>query len=417
MALPPMRKQLFPALAAALAAGAALALLRRGVVMGPDSWAYWEGSVSLLERSTYTYFGGQRVYAFPPLFALWLAGVQAVLGVSARTLIVAQVFLAACAAWRWQRLYQLTAGAERSWIADGLAALFIAATLAVSAQTLLSEALWLALLPVALRLALEHGTGRHPASDALRLGLTVLALLLCRNVTVALLPAVLLLAVLATPREQRARRAAAVAVAQGGAAVGWLAVRHALGQSSAHAVGTGQASLAALAGQTLAGLAEALGPARFHAGALLLAAAAAVCATAWLRKDDAGRLVAFAALGLAGQAALFALTYVAEPIRGRFLVFAALLVAIAVLSAARTDGGFPGRAALAVGAAITAVAVLRVGVKVRLAGVEQPAVGWRTTVSSRYWSGPPQPRGALVLTAPPSYPWIDRPVDGGGTAP
>jgi hypothetical protein len=413
-----MREQLFPALAAALAACASVALLRRGVVMGPDSWAYWEGSVSLLERSTYTYFGGQRVYAFPPLFAVWLAAVQAVLGVSARTLIAAQVFLAACAAWQWQRLYLLTAGEERSWIADALAALFIAATLAVSAQTLLSEALWLALLPIALRLALERGTRRSPAADALLLGVAVLALLLCRNVTVALLPAVLLLAVAGAAREQRAPRARAVTVALGCASCAWLAVRRALGQTSAHAVGTGHASFAELAGQTLAGLAEAFGPARFHAGALLLAAAAAVCGTAWLRKDAAGarRLVAFAALGLSGQAALFALTYVAEPIRGRFLVFAVLLLAIAVLSSARTDR-WPGRAALAASAAIAAVAVLRVGVKVRLAGVEQPTVGWRTTVSSRYWNGPPRPRGALVLTAPPSYPWVDRPVDGGGTAP
>src|SRR5688572_30912156 len=101
---PSMRKERLPALASLLSALGAVLLLRRGIVMGPDSWGYWEASVSLRERGTYTYFGGQRLQAFPPLFALWLAAVQAVLGVSARSLIVSQVALAAAAAWQWTRV-------------------------------------------------------------------------------------------------------------------------------------------------------------------------------------------------------------------------------------------------------------------------------------------------------------------------
>ena len=148
---PSMRKEPLPALAFMLAALGAALLLRRGIVMGPDSWAYWEASVSLRERGSYAYFGGQRVVAFPPLFAVWLAGVQAVLGVSARTLVLSQAFLAGCAAWQWTQLYRELAGPARTRIADALAGLAVAAALAVSAQTLLSESLWLALLPVALR--------------------------------------------------------------------------------------------------------------------------------------------------------------------------------------------------------------------------------------------------------------------------
>jgi len=70
-----------------------------------------------------------------------------------------------------------------------------------------------------------------------------------------------------------------------------------------------------------------------------------------------------------------------------------------------------------VGVLLAAVALLRFGVKLRLAGIEQPTVAWRTTVSASYWSGPPRPYGALVLVAPPTYSWLTRPVDGGGTAP
>src|SRR5688572_32984772 len=101
---PSMRKERLPALASLLSALGAVLLLRRGIVMGPDSWAYWEASVSLSERGSYAYFGGQRVTAFPPLFPVWLAAVQAVLGVSAGTLIVSQLVLAGAAAWQWTRL-------------------------------------------------------------------------------------------------------------------------------------------------------------------------------------------------------------------------------------------------------------------------------------------------------------------------
>jgi hypothetical protein len=412
-----MRKELLPPLAGGLAALGALLLLRRGIVMGPDSWAYWEASVSLRERGTYAYFGGQRIYVFPPLFALWLAAVQAVLGVSAGALVASQVALAGCAAWQWMRLYLEVAGRERTRAVDVLAALAVAVPLAVSAQTLLSESLWLLLLPVALRAA-GRAEGRW---STLVLGLAVLSLLLCRNVTVALLPALLAYAVLRTEADGRPRRAALVAVALGVPVAVWLWVRRALGQSEVHGLGSGSAGFGAYLAETIVGLAEALGPARLGIGAWLLAAFAVVCAGACRRRSAAGRrtraLVAFAVLGLAGQAALFAATYVAGAIRGRFVVFAAVLAAIAVLAAARPDEGRFGRAALALGAALVAASLVRFAVKVRLAGVEQPVVAWRTTVSSAYWNGPPQDRGAHVLVAPPTYPWLTRPVDGGGAAP
>jgi hypothetical protein len=413
-----MRKELLPALASLLAALGAVLLLRRGIVMGPDSWGYWEASVSLRERGTYTYFGGQRLQAFPPLFALWLAAVQAVLGVSARSLIVSQVALAAAAAWQWTRVYLAAAGPQRPRTADALAALGVAAALSVSAQTLLSESLWLALLPVALRAAGREGRG-GPRWNALGLGLLVLALLLCRNVTVAFLPALWAYAVLRADASRRVRRAALVAVALAVPFAVWFSVRRALGQAEVHGFGSGRAGFVASLGETVFGLAEAFGPARLGIGALLLASVAVVCGAACLRRSQAAlrALVAFALLGLLGQAALFAATYVAEPIRGRFLVFAALVGAIVVLAAACTEVLRLRRAALAVGAALVAVALIRFGVKLRLAGVEQPTVAWRTTVSASYWNGPPRPRGALVLVAPPTYPWLTRPVDGGGTAP
>lgn len=416
MAAPATRKDLLPAASSLLAAGGAVLVLRHGLVMGPDSWAYWEGSVSLLERGAYTYFGGQRVYVFPPLFALWLAAVQAVLGVSVRSLAIAQALCAGTAAWHWVRLYAAAAGDARTRATDALAAVAIALPLAVSAQTLLSESLWLALLPLALRLADRTLLGRT-ALNAPALALVTAALLLCRNLTVAFLPALVAYAALRAP-EARIRRAAVVAAAFVPSLAVWMEVRRALDQTTVHPFGGG-AGLVAAASGTAAGLAESLGPVRAGVGALLLTGFALLCAMLAARASretvPARALAAFGALGLAGQAALFAATYVAEPIRGRFLVFAALLAPIVSL-AASAGPGLVGRAGWLLGAALAAVSVLRFGQKVRLAGVEQATLPIHTTVTSSYWNGPSVTRGGQVLAAPPTYPWLTRP-DGRASAP
>ena len=189
--------------------------------------------------------------------------------------------------------------------------------------------------------AARGGRERGRALDALGLGLATAGLLLCRNVTVAFLPALLAYAVLRADAAPARARAAVAAVA--------LAVPVARGSRCAGRSGRPRCTPSAAAApgssrtwaQTVAGLAETLGPARLGIGAALLAAVAAVCGAACLRRDEAGArtraLAAFAVLGLLGQAALFAATYVAEPMRGRFLVFAALVAAIVVLASARPD--------------------------------------------------------------------------------
>jgi hypothetical protein len=74
------RDLLVPAASALIGGLFAAGLLRKGVVMGPDSWAYWKGSVSMLERGSYSYFGGEPVTSFPPLFSAVLAAIQTALG-------------------------------------------------------------------------------------------------------------------------------------------------------------------------------------------------------------------------------------------------------------------------------------------------------------------------------------------------
>jgi hypothetical protein len=395
---------ILPVCSAALAAGFSALLLRRGVVMGPDSWAYWEGSVSLLERGEYTYIGGAPIAAFPPFFPVTLALAQTALGVSMRSAAVALGALAGLAAFLWTWLFESVKAEPGRSAADALAVPTIAATLAVSSQTLLSESLWLVLLPGLLTLLLGSADGREPRRLA-GCALLLAALLLTRNATVALLPAAALLLWRRWPAWTRPRRLAVVCAVVASALVPWLAVRAWLGQLPAHALGTGVHGVLDHSRQALAGLAYGLGPDRWGIGGALLSGTA--LALGWeARRTDAARaralaLAAFALLGLGGHVLLFSLTYVAEPIRGRFVVFAVLALAVAVLALARRRP-----ALLVVGAMLTAVALYRAGIKARLAGVEQPTVALDVRISSDYPSGPPRATAAGVLVAPPTYPWI-----------
>jgi hypothetical protein len=400
-----MRERLaVPAGSAVLGAALSALLLRRGVVMGPDSWAYWEGSVSLLERGQYAYFGGERIAAFPPLFSATLALVQAALGVSARTVASALVALVCLGAFAWAALYESVKADPRRSAADLLAAVMVASTLAVSGQTLLSESLWLTLVAVLLLLLLGR-SGREPLRLAVA-ALVVAALLLTRNATVALLPGVALLAwrrQAGLPPTTRTLATLAVAALPLGP---WLAVRAWLGQLGAHSLGGGAHGILVYSLQGFAGLAYGFGPSRWGIGPVLivLVGIALLLEATGPLDVDRGRAAAlkhFALLGLAGHVVLFSLTFVAEGLNGRFVVFAVLALAIVVLALTPRRPAF-----LALGAALTAVAVYRVGVKIRLAGIEQPTLALNVRISSSYPSGPEQATGDSVLVAPPTYPWI-----------
>lgn len=403
-----MRRALLPASAAVLGALLAGAVLRQGPVMGPDSWAYWEGSVSLLETRTYCYFGDVPITSFPPLFPAVLALAQLVLGVSAGALSVTVVALVALSSCAWTALYLRLRGGGPVAPSDALVAVLVPASLATWAQTLLSETLWLALLPLLLGCALPVAGAASRARRVAAAWVLLSLLLLCRNVTVGLLPGLLLFAACAE-RPRAGRVMASLAVALGGVA-SWHAVRQALGQSGSPP-GTGLHGFLAYVGQAVAGLARALGPERLGLGPALLCGIAVV--VAWtLPRSGPGRrwvgLFALATVGVLGEAALFSVTYVAEPLAGRFVTFAALLLSLVAIGLARAPGR-PGAAATVLSLLLTGVALGRCVQKVRLAGSEQPTLAHDVTITSSHWSGPPQRRGNLTLVAPPNYGWLRRP--------
>jgi hypothetical protein len=426
---PRVRRFLLPTLAGFIGATFSAGLLRKGVVLGPDSWAYWEGSVSLLERGDYTYFGGEPVTNFPPLFSGGLALFQAGLGVSVRTLAVALALFVATGSFAWMSIFAsvtLPGGTTpdlppgKSGTAHDLLALwYVPATLAVYGQVLLSESLWLVLLAVLLLLLLAPAAPSSPVGEAVRLAgawLVLSGLLLCRNVTVAVLPAIFLMVFRRKANGPFRRRLAMASAVSVGALAPWYFVRRSYGQLANHPPFMPHGVLERLE-EMLAQLAYAFGPARLRIGAVLLLAVSVLLL--WelvasrprptgIRAPPAA-LVEFTLVGLAGLAGLLSVTHVGKPLEGRFVVFAVLSSTLAVIAAARLSrDGLRRRALTATAVLLTLVALYRVGVKYRLAGREQPVVPLNVTISSFYWSGPPRPQGSLLVVAPPTYPWLRR---------
>jgi len=409
--VPRMRTGLLPAVAALAGAGFSAALLRNGVVLGPDSWAYWEGSVSLLEKGEYAYFGGPGITVFPPLFSWVLALSQAVLGVSLAAFVSA-------ASFAWSCLYVVLSGRREGLsFHDLLVALYLPASLAIYSQALLSETLWLVLLPLLLIVLVAPEGSLRPAPRSVLAWLILSCMLLCRNATLTLLPAVLLLFLRLRGELGVRRRFAIASAVVAGSLVPWYWVVRSLGQPDSRFLGGSRHGVLEYSIEALRGLAYAFGPDRWRVGPALLWGVGALIVWEAAGRAPSGRggrppllaLAGFAALGLAGLVVLFSATYVAEPLAGRFVAFAALLLTLVILAAGeRHARGWRRRAFTVVGVLLTAVALYRVAVKYRLAGREQPTTALNVTISSSYWLGPPRPSGAQLLVAPPSFPFLKR---------
>ena len=54
-----------------------------GIGLDPDSWAAWQAAVSILDGKGYSYFSGNPIHSWPPLYAVYLAAWIGILGPSA----------------------------------------------------------------------------------------------------------------------------------------------------------------------------------------------------------------------------------------------------------------------------------------------------------------------------------------------
>lgn len=146
---------LFPALFSALLAGVfSFGANYHGVLLAPDSWNYWEGSVSLLQGGGYKNFNPGNFHhvliaTWPPLFSLYLAGVQWVFGISGFSLILSLVFIAIGSAFVWTYVFCSLCGEENRWARFALAG-SVAALVSYFSRHLLSDSLSVLVIGVVL---------------------------------------------------------------------------------------------------------------------------------------------------------------------------------------------------------------------------------------------------------------------------
>jgi hypothetical protein len=416
---------------AALAASLTAALTRRGLLLTPDGWAYWEGAVSLLSGRGYAYFGGQPIHAFPPLFSGLIALASAMLGVSGATLAVLLAWIAACAAFGWTVLYVRWSGDSSARFWKTTIAIATALWVGFWCQSLLADTLGLALIaPVSWAVARCGERGRDGApvvgtGALVTLAVSLGALVVTRHAGLALVPAAATVALVISWRAPAIRRQgiviAAIVIPLAIAAI----VAAAVGQlhSRTVALGVARYTPADYAEQIANGFADLVAHPVLRAGKWVVAivsAIAFVLALARLRarNDEAARgtlaVAALALLGLLSTAVLFNLTWVHDELRGRFLWSLPLvLIGTLAVAASRGPAGRPRGWALVaalIATLVTALAAGRAGVGV-VRALERSApvdVTASTTIRVDHVDRPPVAAGRHTLVSPPSYPWIDR---------
>jgi hypothetical protein len=397
------------ALPAVLVAVAVLMTLRRGIGMTPDSWAYWQGSVSLLEGRGYVLFDGRPIRAWPPGYSAYLAVVQAVLGVSGWTLAVATACAAGTAAAAWTLLlwrYAAMRGASAASV--WWAVLFLSATLVLHTRSLLSEHVFHVALPLALLAGLRARTAQSPRAVVLwTVASAALAgiLVLTRYVGLVFAPG---LAALAAGSRARWPTFAVVVATP----LGVLSALRALLGTADHPLGLDRAQFEL--GELLRELVDGLGTNTSLPGAgqvLLLA-----CAGAMLARDRTAQRNEGAALLLTVASALlllvvvFRVTWVADPLRGRFTLFATLVLGACGI----VDASDRRRLHCALAVCLTAVPAVRAGKHaVRGRPVPPPAftacpheqgVPWDAAIR-RPGDRRERDEAGRTLLAPPPFPW------------
>ena len=242
--------------------------LRNGLSFTPDSWAFWQISVSLLSGHGYRYADGHPIIFWPPGFAGYLAVWQAMFGISVGTLVKAQIAVGAFAALGWTALALSIGNSDRQRLASGVVtALLIAGTVSRFFQAPWANFLLFALIPWLLWATVRLDGARTSSGTLLCAGLASLALLLMlltHNSAIAFLPP--LLAVALTRKGMVRWPAAAIVLT---APLIWWGARWLLGQQESVAWIGGRHSLKSYVQQLSFGIAEPFGS-QFVPGAILV---------------------------------------------------------------------------------------------------------------------------------------------------
>jgi hypothetical protein len=317
----------------ALLAAIFYAILHRNVIeVTPDGWAYWQGSLSMLEGKGYRYFSGGVVTDWPPLYSLYLAGWISVLGPTGLCLILANGALVAAQAAGWiglaLRILQMAGGAVGFWGAL-LSAAFAAIFIPLWEGPALAHNLLYTILPFQAALALNLARPQdNRAARLAALTLTSALLLLTHNSGIVFVLAAAVFVLLFAQSGLIARTLFSVIVTAIPLGV-WWAVRMLFDQDESHPLGEGRFSTNEYVQQAISGAGNLVLPPPLTA----IAALGIAALVAWLCVAlAAGRSVRWFPLLYTGipfvlLIVIFNATWVYDPLSDpRFTLFVPLIV-------------------------------------------------------------------------------------------
>ena len=159
--------------------------LNYNFVLDFDSWAYWEGSISLLSGDGYVNIRGTRITAWPPLFPMLLAFWQSIFGISLFSIKFLFVIIGFFAAYVFS-LINIKIFSQ-PWVLLILFIIVVGFTNSVF-HKLHSESLWIFLSACLMYVLFFHTDVRFNSC----LLLIFTCLLLCKHASLALAPGLLL---------------------------------------------------------------------------------------------------------------------------------------------------------------------------------------------------------------------------------
>jgi hypothetical protein len=321
------------AIAPAIALAAYVLLHWKGMALDPDSWAAWQAAISLLSGKGYTYFSGNPIHSWPPLYAIYLVPWIAILGPGIPSLLVSNAVLVVVQSVLWvsfaravARESGLTLSARQSVALAVFTGLFVA----VNEQSVFAHNLVYTFLPVFLlgiwRLVSPERRAITAGNAAILIALAS-CLLLTHTSTVAFVGAAA--ATLVLFRWERRMWFLAVPLVVLPLAI-WVAVHVALDQMGSQAIGWGLGRYPPLvyARQMLEGPGALLVPAKFGAPfvAILLLWGAALAMVGNAKASGLRFGMTVVAISQAVLFCLFNLSWLIPSIVGRFVLFVPLIL-------------------------------------------------------------------------------------------
>lgn len=414
------------ALLFALFSGAvSLAVMRGGIFFSTDSWAYWEGSVSVLSGNGYEYFGDRPILDFPPLFSSLLCAAQGIFGISGATLIGTVSFLAAVTTYIWSyTVFSFTHGSKwnpAGYLAAGAVAAFVGARYCI----LWSETLFLALLGLLVfLLARPAGSSGKKYGLARLVGISValFAMLLTRNAALVFWPGVALVVLFDLWRSgARGREKLVAFVVLLAAPLLWYAVGALVGlRGHQRLMLGGKYSPAEYLEQLVAGMATELGPVTKGLGYVVLALVVVGLVISFWRIAPSVQVATgmkyalfVGGLSLLGLYVLFNVTLIYDQLNTRFVWHVPLFAAVVLggMTLVRRRDTWLRYALLGILAVMLVCAAGRAYsvCKGGPAGIGFQVVKAENTISPDYYgAGPEIIQGELILMSPPEYPWLHR---------